>query len=301
MQDRHDGIEPVAEGELRRCGEVSLRFEGENPQGTPFRELRAEHVADVLEGVSELVYDFEKAGVFHGHGPEDMRLMVHPPKEGSFELEITQMIANYKEAAALIGIPTLGQIIWWATKSFRADVKDFTYLENGNVKIVWQDDTVDEVPKAAWEELNKRKRRRRRQLRKIMRPLEDKRVANLETTSKAVDGSTDKYTLTRDDYNAVKPSEEIEESFDIFDIEGKLSAINFDDPDRWRVDTVIAKRMATVEDEDFLDQVNQGLALSNDDTYMLKIREDKTIKNGRTQTKWTILEIHKRTVNPEKG
>ena len=88
---------------------------------------------------------------------------------------------------------------------------------------------------------------------------------------------------------------------DIFDIEGKLSAIDFDDPDRWRVDTVIAKRMATVEDEDFLEQVNQGLALSSDDTYMLKIREDKIIKNGRTQTKWTILEIHKRTVNPEEG
>ena len=67
--------------------------------------------------------------------------------------------------APTLGAPTLGGALLWATKGVRATPKDFTDLPNGNVKVTWSDDTVDEVPRRAWEELNKRKRRRKKQLR----------------------------------------------------------------------------------------------------------------------------------------
>lgn len=40
----------------------------------------------------------------------------------------------------------------------RADVKNLEYLENGNVKVVWQDETAEEIPRMAWDELGKRDR-----------------------------------------------------------------------------------------------------------------------------------------------
>lgn len=289
-----------------------LSFDGQNKDGLPLHELKAEHVSDVLEGLAELTEDFEKAAVFHEEGPLHSELLVRPAQEGSFIMEVCRVAAEDPQGTqdavqaialpigAAIGLPSIGQIIWWATKSARADVNDIEFLDDRRVKVLWQDDTVDVIPLAAWEELNKRKRRRKRQLRKIMRPLEDSRVEDLKITDPSGNESTH-HTYTKADYAGVKPSDDIETDFDIFDIEGRLSAIDFDDPDRWRVDTNLGKRTATVEDEDFLTAVADGKPLRVDDVFLLRVREDITIKGGRTTKKWTILEIYGKEENDDES
>ena len=278
-------------------GVITLRFDGENPDGQALHELKAKHVSDVLEGLAELVDDFEKAGAFHHKGPEERELYVRPVKQGSFLIEVVELAKEYPAYATAMGLPSVGQIVWSATRIFRDQLSDFDYLGNGNVKLNWRDGTVSEVTTPVWEELNKRTRRRKKQLRKIMRPLEDPRVNKLEATDHEDGQKTKQFELTKADYVAVKPSEEIEERFDIFEIPGTLSAIDFDDPDRWKVNTKIAKRVATVEDERFLNAVDDGLPIINGEEYLLKIREDRVTKNGRTTTKWTILKIRKEDDN----
>lgn len=289
--ERNDGI----------LDSLVLRFDGRNEDGTDVHELRASHVSEVLEGLVGLSEDFEKAGVFHSEGPEESEVLVRPAKEGSFLIEVVRTVTENWETVATYatagGIPTLGQIVWWATKSARAEVKDFSHLDNGNVKITWQDDTAEEIPTAAWDELNKRKRRRKKQLRQIMAPLEDPRVTELDLTSPLEadreDNGSDEYTLTKADYVSVKPSDEVDETFEVFEAEAQMSAIDFDDPTKWKVRAGGKTRTATVEDEAFLSEVAQGLPISKDDIFQLRVREDRITKNERTRTSWTILSVER--------
>lgn len=99
------------------------------------------------------------------------------------------------------------------------------------------------------------------------------------------------FTLERPDYDAVKPDDEIEESQSIFDVEAQMSAIDFDNADKWRVKTVDGTRTATVQDDDFLGRVAAGLAIRKSDIFRLRVREDTIEKNGRTSRKWTVLKV----------
>lgn len=287
---------------------LTLRFVGEEEDGTELHELRAAHVAEVLIGVVGLSSDFAKAGAF-GEGPAGSEVLVRPAQEGSFLLEVVRMVQDNQEAilagAGAAGVPTLGQIIWWATRSARADVSDFEYLENGNVKVTWQDDTAQEIPLPAWRELQKRGRRRKKQLRQIMAPLSDARVSALEVEGPSVDEVEDEeavaYKLTRPDYNAVQPDDEIREGSEIFETEAQMSAIDFDDPTRWRIKTKDANRLATVEDKDFLGRVANGLAIRKSDIFDLTVRQDTVERNGRTRRTWTVLGVksHRRAAHDD--
>jgi hypothetical protein len=237
-------------------------------------------------------------------------VLVRPAQEGSFLIEVVRMIQDNPEVipagVAAAGVPTLGQIIWWATRSARADVSDFDYLENGNVKVTWQDNTAQEIPLSAWRELQKRGRRRKKQLRQIMAPLSDTRVSALEVEGPSADEveadhEAAAFTLTRPDYNAVQPDDEIRESQEIFETEAQMSAIDFDDPTRWRIKTKDANRLATVEDEDFLGRVANGLAIRKSDIFDLTVRQDTVERNGRTRRAWTVLAVksHRRAAHDD--
>lgn len=294
---------------------LTLRFIGEEANGQQLHELRAAHVAEVLRGLVGLNSDFDKAGVFHEEGPASAEVLVRPAKEGSFLIEVVRVVTENWDtvkatadtvaaAATVAGIPSLSTILWWSTKSVRANVKDFTYLENGNVKVNWQDDTSDEVPAAAWKELQTRKRRRKKQLRQIMAPLSDPRVTELDVAapieseadtdqSAEHDGPPQKFVLKRADYDAVRPEDEIKETSDTFEVKARMSAIDFDDPTKWRVKPEGRARTVTVTDEKFLRQVAQGLAITRQDTFSLQIREDTTVKNGRTRTAWVVEKVER--------
>jgi hypothetical protein len=203
-------------------------------------------------------------------------------------------------AATVTGIPSLGSIVWWATRSQRADVKDFSYLDNGNVKVTWQDDTAQEIPADVWKELQKRPRRRKKQLRQIMAPLADARVTELDVASPPAadqpalkDKATQAFVLKRADYDAVRPDDDIKQSTRTFETEAQMSAIDFDDPTRWRVKTKDQTRNVTVEDDHFLGQVAQGLAIRQQSIFWVTIREETTVKNGRKRTKWAVEHVRR--------
>jgi hypothetical protein len=155
-----------------------------------------------------------------------------------------------------------------------------------------------------WDELQKRNPRRKKQLRQIMAPLSDPRVPAVDVASPtdAQDDTADEETpqvfvLSKPDYDAVRPEDEIEESQKIFEVEAQMSAIDFDDPSKWKVKTKTTTRSATVEDTAFLSRVALGLAIRKADIFRLRIREDAVTKNGRTRTHWTVLRVesHRRS------
>lgn len=142
-----------------------------------------------------------------------------------------------------------------------------------------------------------------------MTPLSDERVTELEVKRPDVEApEVDAeeappvaYSLDRADYNAVRPDDEIEETFEIFDSEAQMSAIDFDDPERWRVKTKEGTRTATLRDDEFLGRLANGLAIRKSDIFRLQIREDTLTKNGRTQRKWTVLKVesHRRAAHDD--
>lgn len=276
---------------------VTLRFDGDEKSGADLHELRAADVAQVLQGLAGFVSDFDKAGAFHDEGPADSVMLVRPPQEGSFIIEAIRMAGeNWEGVAAVTGLPSVATLINLATKSMRAEVQDFEHLENGNVKIMWQDDTVQEVSRPVWEELNKRKHRRKKQLREIMAPLGDDRVSTLDVSGapSSEDEATppsDEFVLTRADYDSVAPTDEVEESEETFEVDAQMQAIDFGDPTRWKVRAAGQTRKATVDDADFLRRVAEGLAISSSDIFQLRIRADKIVKNGRGRTTWTVLKV----------
>ena len=289
---------------------LTLRFVGTEKDGSELHELRASHVAEVLQGLVGLSSDFEKAGVFGGEGPVNSEVLVRPAQEGSFLIEVVRVAQeNWGLVTAVVGVPSLSKVIWWATRAARADVQGFDYLDNGNVKVTWQDNTAEEIPVVAWNELQKRDRRRKKQLREIMAPLSDSRVTSLDVASAPVtpgdaledNAAGEVFVLSKQDYNAVKPDDEVEERSDIFEVEAQMSAIDFDDFTRWRVKTKSRTHSATVEDTTFLARVADGLAIRKGDIFTLRIREDATTKNGRTHSIWTVLRVenHRRAASDD--
>lgn len=282
---------------------LTLRFDGVNENGSVLHELQATHVAEVLQGISEFTEDFEKAGVFHDEGPGESEILVRPAREGSFIIEVIRAATEAPDATktvvggvvAALGIPPVTSLISWATKSARADVSNFEELDNGNIKVFWQDDTVDEIPRAAWNELNKRKKRRKKQLRQIMAPLADSRVEDLEVVRPEQDSEAEpapaELTLTKADHIALQPTDEVTEESRYFEITGRISSLDFDDNTKWSVKTEAGRRRATMEDTWFLHQLEQNMQIGREDEFQLRIREDKITKNERTTTKWTIMHV----------
>jgi len=285
---------------------LTLRFDGEEKDGSALHELRAAHVAEVLQGLVGLTSDFDKAGVFDGEGPAGSEILVRPAQEGSFLIEVIRVASELVTVAndfvttngALIsvtGVPTLGVVLNWATKSARADVKSFERdKESGLVKVQWQDDTMDEIPNAAWEELNKRQNRRKKHLRQIMAPLSDPRVSSLDVAlTPAIEGAgaPEVFVLDRSDYDAVRPKDDVEEDENFFEVEAQMSAIDFDNSKKWKVKTKDEKRGAVMDDKAFLAKVGDGLAIRKDDIFTLKVRADSKTKNGSTRTTWTVVNV----------
>ena len=122
-----------------------------------------------------------------------------------------------------------------------------------------------------------------------MTPLSDPSVTSIEVLNEeAVSDAEPELeadsTLGRDDCNVMRLEDEVEESSGIYDVDAQMTAINFDNARKWRVKTVDQRRLATVEDEEFVGRVAGDLAIRETDIFRLRIREDQTKTNGRTQT-----------------
>lgn len=280
-------------------GVLQLRFRDDQNNLT---ELSAADVAEVLQGLVAMASDFATAGVFGDGLPGTLK--VRPPREGSFILEVTNWIQHNPELTAIvageIGAPSLGTALVWATKSARAEVKGVEYLDNGEVLLTFSDDTVEQVPLEAWDVLRTKKRKRKKQLRQIMAPLSNPNVTTVEVRvaeeppGEEIPASTPPVAvLDVADYRAVVPVDEVEETSDIFEAEAQMVTVDFDSGEKWRVRIPGGRtRTAAVEDTDFLAKVNEGLALHKSDIFRLRIREDRTVRDGRnSKTTWTVLKV----------
>lgn len=313
LGESEDSNEPNDAGESfqRIVDSLTLRFDGEGSDGSALHELRASHVAEVLQGLVGLTNDFDQAGVFNGEGPPNSEVLVRPAQEGSFLIEVVRVANELLSNNAVLvtavtgamGFPTLGKLLEWATKSARAEVKGaVTEKDTGLTQITWQDDTIDEVPTAVWNELKVRKRKRKKHLRQIMAPLSDPRVTSLDVAlSPVVEGQDPPkvLALTRPDYDAVKPEDDLTNKEKKFTREAQMSAVDFDNPRKWKVKTKDETRTAVMDDKDFLAKIAGGLAIRKDDIFKLKIRANTKTKNGRSRTTWTVVKVkeHRRAAS----
>lgn len=282
---------------------MTLRFMGDDKEGHDLHELRALHVSEVLAGLAEFTKDLDKSGVFHdSDSVGESVIYVKPAQEGSFLIEVIRTVADTIESYPVTSTtvpPTLAGAFAVAAKYFRTPVKDYEHLDNGNVKIIWKDKTVREVSRENWEALNKSPRLTKKRLRQIMKPLDDERVVELEVAVPAEekDNADEDHTptvvasLDKEDFEAVYPTDDIEEFQEFFEGEAQMSAIDFDNPEQWKVKVGGKTRKATVEDDGFLKRVAGGLPISRDDIFWVRIREDRIKKNGRNSTSWTVLSV----------
>ncbi len=279
-------------------GLVQLRFADEAQQ---IHDLNAAELAEVLQGLVEFTGQMSRAGLFGEGPPPEVR--VRPAQEGSFVVEALLQWAGQNPEAALGMALTAGgaftKALDVALRKLRGvQVTDFEHLDNGNVKLQWRDQTVDEVPASVWNELKGQKKRTKKTLRKILAPLSDQadrlevRQGDVRNETRQLLEEAPAIVSDRNDYRAAAAErEEEEERSRTFDIEARLRSIDFRQGEKWRVQTAEGTRRATIEDEDFLRQLDAGLALHKNDIFEVTIREVATTRDGRTTRDWALTKV----------
>lgn len=76
-----------------------------------------------------------------------------------------------------------------------------------------------------------------------------------------------------------------------FEEEAQLQSIDFRPGEKWRVRTRDGARNATMEDEEFLRELDRGMALHKGDIFRVTIREVRTTKNERTTRDWSLIKV----------
>lgn len=280
-------------------GVVQLRFADERGD---VHDLNAAELADVLQGLVEFTGQMARAGLFGDGVPPEVR--VRPPQQGSVIVEaIVQWTGENPEAAAGMLFPTAGAGVVYSLKvALRklrgSEVADFEHLENGNVKLNWSDGTVSEVQATVWKVLNEQKRSTKRALRKILAPLSDDvdrleiRDGRPEDETRDVLTAEPELVMDRTDYRtAAHESDDEEEEISTFDVEAQLTSIDFRTGEKWRVRTARGARQATIEDDDFLRQLDEGMALHKNDLFDVTVHEVATTRNGRTTREWSLTKV----------
>ncbi|WP_423058721.1 hypothetical protein [Brevibacterium linens] len=302
-------IDPDSAIEGRLAGKalgdiVQLRFADE---GDEIKNLNAAEMAQVLQGIVELTSQLHKTGEFGDGLPPEVR--VRPPQPGSFIIEAVMVYQSAMDWAAANpegAVSTSLAVGGAVTQAIRVGMKtlkgnrpnDFDYLDNGNVKVRWQDGSVDEMHRQTWERLRDMKRPTKSAMRKITTPLSDDadvlqvRNGNPDQTTDQILEEPVSAKADRNDYRAaLSDDDEIIEEVETFEAEAQMDSVDFRPGEKWRVKTNFGQRQAIVEDEDFLRSLDQGRPIRKDDIFDVTIRENRTIKNGRTSREWSLERV----------
>jgi hypothetical protein len=279
-------------------GVVQLRFSDASGE---VKDIIAAEMVQVLQGLIEFTSDMAKRGLF-GNGVEP-EVRVRPPKEGSFIVEtiVTWLGQNPEAALGLAGTAgaAITQAIRVGLKKLRGEEpSDVDELSDGRMKVKWPDNKVDVISKQAWERLSTMKRPTRAALRKLLAPLGDDADV-LEVREGGVSESTNDLLQSdpdavaeRSDYRAAAAeADEVIEKTRTFETEARLQSIDFRPGEKWRVETLTGTRMASMEDNGFLIEIDRGAPLHKNDIFELTIRELSTTKNERTSTEWSIVKV----------
>jgi len=278
-------------------GLVQLRFADEAGN---IRDINAAEMAESLLGLVQLNGQMARAGLYgEGAAPE---IRVRPPEKGSFIIEAIVQAVNADPVGAVTIAGTLGgglvQAINVGVKLMRGGkVDDWEELEGGDYKLKWKDgSTPTRVPGPVWRELEKSKRQTRKALARIMAPLGDDadtlevRDGRASETTSEVLQTPPELVASKDDYRAaVQEVDDVSEYTSVFDAEAQLRSIDFKAGEKWKIKTLHGTRSATMEDEEFLLQLDRGMAIHKNDIFDVRIREVQTTKNGRTSKVWSII------------
>ena len=281
-------------------GVVQLRFTDLAENVT---DINAAELAEAIQGLVEYTSEMARSGLFGDEAPPELR--VRPPKQGSFIVEaVLQLYNDAPDAVVGTGVAAvagLAQSIRVGIRRLREEPADVEYLDTGEVKVSWPSGTFDEVPVEVWHKLRQNKRRTRHALRKLLAPLGDDietleiRDGSAQASTSEILASTPEVVAERSDYRAAQYEEdEIEELESEFEAEAKLRSIDFRDGAKWTVQTVDGTRKATVEDEEFLRRLDEGMAIHKNDIFDVRIREVAMVKNGRTVREWALIRVSRK-------
>lgn len=287
---------------------IQLRFDS---SGKEVQDMNAAELSDVLSGLVEFTGQIAKAGQF-GKGPAP-EVRVRPTKEGSYIIEATlQWFVDNPEGGIGTAIASGGGLVKtleFAYKRLRGvEYKDFEHLGNGNVKVTWPNDKVDEVPLAVWKQLRNMKRPTRRALRKIMAPLSDDidilevRRSDTSSSTESILDSDPRVTFEREDYRKVAPDDDVEElPSTVFTAEAQIISPDFRPYEKWLIKTIDGTRRALMEDDEFQREFNRGMEIHEDDLFEITISEEVGIKNSRRKIDWTITNVRRKKRRKREG
>ncbi|PNW10628.1 hypothetical protein C1632_02390 [Microbacterium testaceum] len=289
-------------------------------EGETENQIGAYELAQTLEGLVELTKELSKSGEF-GNGPApDLR--VRPVQQGSFVLEAVVWLQDNPITGAglgLAGVAATAAAKQVGTAAGKAIVDavavgvrqlrgqkpvNFEPLENGDVKVTWEDKSVSQVRGATWDKLQKMKRPTRKALQKLLAPLNDDatrlelRDAPEGTSTNEILSQPPEAIARREDYleTTVEPDDSFEDE-DWFESEARIRSLDFDNNRKWRVETTgHGTRQAIIEDVNFLANLDRpGEAIHQNDIFWIKVREVRSKERGRNATtEWIVTEV-KRT------
>ncbi|WP_159794528.1 hypothetical protein [Puerhibacterium puerhi] len=281
---------------------IQLRFGDEQGE---YHDINARDLAEVLQGLTTLVSDSAKAGVFGDGPPPEVR--VRPIKEGSVTVEAVLQWAvdnptwSVPGATAILGGAgyAVKAVIGTAIKRLRKKPESVERLDTGNYLITWPGEGPEEVSEEVWKLINTPSRRTRKAMAQLQAPMSEDasfmevRVADRDADSRAVLATpTDVRAEKRDYYAAAATEPEKEPNKDVHpDIEAQLKAINFSDPTQWQVAALGRTKKATIADEEFLASVERGTQYGKNDIFRVTLVEETFEREGRNKIDWTLTKV----------
>lgn len=221
-------------------------------------------LATALDGLDELIRAAGRAGMF---GQEIPDVVVLPPQEGSFDLPAL-ISAGLGVAGWTTTFGALGAAIVWMKNHLWLSVKEFRHnAETGMVEVTWSNGTKGEVPEQQWRLYQDKKAQKA--LGKIAAP-----VGTTATSLELRAGSTGREIarVAREDLPRLTPAPEPEIAPKRFTAWVELSHVNFDGRKGWRVRHAGESWPVTIEDERFLQEVEDGSKVGKTDSFHVAIR-----------------------------
>ena len=283
--------------DISEDGLVQLRFADDDGN---VHDIDASELAQVLEGLVEFTSQLAKAGAFGDGIPPQVR--VRPPKQGSFVVEAVIWAGENPEAAFGM-VATTGAAVVMGIKTglkvLRGGmVATFDPLPNDYVRVNWVDGTASQLTVQTWDRLQAMKKPTRRALRKIMAPLGDdvqrlevRQGGAAETSDDLLNTEPEVVAVRSDFASAATEPDEAEDVIDTFEVEAQLRSIDFRPGEKWRVETKFGTRLAHMDDQKFLAELDRGMAIHKNDIFNVKIREVRSQKDGRTTREWWLIDV----------
>lgn len=301
----NDGV--VATAKRVSQERLTLRFEGTSViDGT----INARAMGQALQGVADLVQAVANTGDFDEHAAPEVR--VAATEEGSFELQlIIQALGEWwatirpaltgpdAEAASTLvtfaGV-TVGAIKWARDKAGRR-VKDKTLNERGQVEAHLEDGTTlvadPEVVEAAEHP------RVQRAIKEVTAPLAYLGIQTLNVESMTMD-----VTLNSEEARKIpdpEPEPDPTRKTLIYEVWASFDRPHFGG-DRWGVTSPGRSFQATIEDDEFLAEVEAGnVRLNAYDEFRVKVREEPYVTGGGQRRFHRYIERVLEHREPERG